>query len=57
MKAGTFINNFIPYEGIERMGTGIRDMIRRCRGTGLGEPLLHLKFPFFIDLRFLNSII
>ncbi len=23
---------------IERMGTGIRDMIRRCRGAGLAEP-------------------
>ena len=48
VKAGTFINNFIPDKGIERMGTGIRDMIRRCRTSGLAEPEIRLDGVFFV---------
>lgn len=33
---------------IERMGTGIRDMIERCRKTGLPEPEIRLEPGFFI---------
>lgn len=31
VKAGTFVNNFIPDEDIEHKGIGIRDIIRHCR--------------------------
>jgi hypothetical protein len=48
VKAGALINNFIPDEGIERMGTGIRDMIRRCRKAGLAEPEIRLDAGFFV---------
>jgi hypothetical protein len=34
VKSGAYINNFFPDEGIEPMGTGICDMIRRCRTAG-----------------------
>ncbi len=33
---------------IERMGTGIRDMIRRCRTAGLAEPEIRLDGGFFV---------
>ncbi len=33
---------------IERMGTGIRDMIRRCRTAGLSEPEIRLDGGFFV---------
>jgi ATP-dependent DNA helicase RecG len=33
---------------IERMGTGIRDMIRRCRAAGLAEPEIRLDGGFFV---------
>jgi predicted HTH transcriptional regulator len=33
---------------IERMGTGIRDMIRRCRKAGLPEPEIRLDGGFFV---------
>jgi len=33
---------------IERMGTGIRDMIRRCRSAGLPEPEIRLDGGFFV---------
>lgn len=33
---------------IERMGTGIRDMIRRCRKAGLAEPEIRLDGGFFV---------
>ncbi|GAB6058532.1 hypothetical protein [Desulfonatronum parangueonense] len=39
-------NNFIPDEGIERMGTGIRDMIRRCKKAGLAEPEIRIDGGF-----------
>lgn len=40
--------NFILDEGIERMGTGIRDMIRRCGKAGLLEPEIRLDGGFFV---------
>lgn len=33
---------------IERMGTGIHDMIRRCRTAGLAEPEIRLDGGFFV---------
>jgi hypothetical protein len=48
VKAGTFIKNFIPVEGIERKGTGIRDMIRRCRNAGLPELEIRIDGGFFV---------
>jgi predicted HTH transcriptional regulator len=33
---------------IERMGTGIRDMIRRCRKAGLAEPEIRIDGGFFV---------
>ena len=33
---------------IERMGTGIRDMIRRCRDSGLAEPEIRLDGGCFV---------
>ena len=33
---------------IERMGTGIRDMIRRCRDAGLAEPEIRIDDGFFV---------
>jgi ATP-dependent DNA helicase RecG len=36
---------------IERMGTGIRDMIARCRSAGLAEPEFALTDGFVITLR------
>lgn len=33
---------------IERMGTGIRDMIRRCRDAGLAEPEIRIDGGFFV---------
>ncbi len=33
---------------IERMGTGIRDMIRRCRNAGLPEPGIRIDGGFFV---------
>jgi predicted HTH transcriptional regulator len=33
---------------IERMGTGIRDMIRRCKAAGLAEPEIRLDGGFFV---------
>ncbi|WP_040433007.1 ATP-binding protein [Chlorobium ferrooxidans] len=33
---------------IERMGTGIRDMIRRCKNAGLPEPEIRLDGGCFV---------
>ena len=33
---------------IERMGPGIRDMIRRCRDAGLAEPEIRIDGGFFV---------
>jgi ATP-dependent DNA helicase RecG len=33
---------------IEGMGTGIRDMIRRCRKSGLAEPEIRIDRGFFV---------
>lgn len=41
-------NNFIPVKYIERMGTGIRDMIRRCKKAGLAEPEIRIDGGFFV---------
>ena len=38
-------------EYIERMGTGTRDMIRRCRETGLPEPEFTVSDGFLVTLR------
>lgn len=35
---------------IERMGTGIRDMIQRCRDVGLGEPEFELTDGFVVRI-------
>jgi predicted HTH transcriptional regulator len=48
VKAGTFINNFIPGEDIEHKGIGIRDIIRHCRDAGLPEPEIRLDRGFFV---------
>ena len=48
VKVGAFINNFIPDDGIERMGTGIRDMFRRCKKAGLSEPEIRIEGGFFV---------
>lgn len=48
VKAGAVISNYIPDEGIERMGTSIRDMILRCRAAGLAEPEIRLDDGFFV---------
>ena len=48
VKVGAFINNFIQDEGIERMGTGIRDMIRRCKNAGLPELEIRIDGGFFV---------
>ena len=37
VKAGVFINNYIPDEDIERMRTGDQGRIRRYRSPGLPE--------------------
>jgi hypothetical protein len=33
---------------IERMGTGIRDMMQRCRNAGLPEPQIRIDGGFFV---------
>lgn len=48
VKAHAVINNFSPDVGIERMGTGIRDMFRRCRNAGLPELEIRIDDGFFV---------
>lgn len=49
VNVSAFSSNFIPDEGIERMGTGIRDMFRRCRKAGLPEPEIRIDGGFFVS--------
>ncbi len=48
VKAAAVINSYIPDEDIERRRTGIRDMFRRCKKTGLPELEIRIDDGFFV---------